>query len=140
MRIRPATPRDLEIIAAFDPEWSGVHPDMSGIWRVAREGGRRLGYIGLDRVDGDAWYLQRYYTSPEARGRGLGRALVLSGVRAARRVARGDVVTYVMAWNTASANALIGCGFRLYDPAWAWAGREGVLYLRQRDARASVTG
>lgn len=137
MRITPAKPADLERIAQADPLWSGVRPDMDGLWYVAREGRTRLGYIGLQRIP-EGWYLQRYYVDPEWHSRGIGRALVRRGVREALRAARGDVLTYTMAANVVSANCLIACGFRLYDPAWAWVGRSGVLYWRLTARRAST--
>ena len=50
----------------------------------------------------------------------------------ARKHGFNELVTYVMAYNLASANNLIRCGFKLYRPAQPelWGGKT-ALYFRK---------
>ena len=54
--------------------WMFEPPD--GVFLVAREGGRALACGGICRFDAARAELKRMYVVPEARGRGLGRALL----------------------------------------------------------------
>ena len=112
-RVRPAAPTDLEILVGFnaamaletegrrlDPERlrAGVSAALSdparGAYRVAEADGRVVGALLLTREwsdwrNGWFWWIQSVYVAPDARGRGVYRALhesVLAEARADRDV------------------------------------------------------
>ena len=72
-------------IRAMYPEWSpNVPPRMTardveppdGRWLVARHDGRPVGCAGLKRLDERTAEIKRIYVTPDARGRGVARALI----------------------------------------------------------------
>ena len=72
-------------------------------------------------------FLCRAGVLPAHRGNRLQRRLVLTRLRHARELGAEGAYTYTHPTSLASANTLIGCGFRLFEPAHAWGG-EGMLY------------
>ena len=127
MHVRPATPDDAETLAAFnaglaretedkeldrDVLLRGVRALLAdpakGRYLVAEEDGRPLGALALtlewsDWRDGWFWWIQSVYVDPEARGRGVYRALHEQVVAEARSA--GDVRgirLYVEKENTAA--------------------------------------
>ncbi len=75
-------------------------------------------------------YLCRAGVIPAARGAGLQKRLIRARLQCARRIGMREVVTDTAAGNHASANSLIGCGFKLYEPTTRWAA-DGALYWRR---------
>lgn len=67
----------------------------------------------------------------EARGYGLQRRLIHTRVQSAIKRGGECVITYTMDWNTHSMNNLIKSGFLIYDPQYAWVGRDGIIYWRK---------
>jgi RimJ/RimL family protein N-acetyltransferase/N-acetylglutamate synthase-like GNAT family acetyltransferase len=67
--------------------WEDVDLDRS-LFLVCRDGGRRIGWVGLE-VDGEGALLRSLYTEPASRKHGIGRRLVEAAEReAVRRGAR----------------------------------------------------
>ena len=64
------------------------------------------------------------------RGQGLQKRLIKARIAMARRHGYQEIVTYVLDWNLASANSLIACGFRLYNPESKYAGSK-AFYFRK---------
>lgn len=86
---------------------------------VAVEGGRALGMAEVsvrdvaefcDRVA--VGYLEGWFVEPGARGRGVGRMLVDGACAWARERGCTQLASDTQEWNTASAAAHAGCGFR----------------------------
>ena len=67
-----------------------VEPD--GVFLVVREEGRAIGCGGVCRFDGTRAELKRMYVVPEARGRGLGRLLLVELEAEARRLGYTGIV------------------------------------------------
>lgn len=59
---------------------------------IAREEGTALGCVGFRGIAPGVAEIKRLYVLPEARGRALGRALVLAAMEAARTAGHGRVV------------------------------------------------
>ncbi|HVM57510.1 MAG TPA: GNAT family N-acetyltransferase [Gaiellaceae bacterium] len=67
-----------------------VEPD--GVFLVVRDEGRAIGCGGVCRFDGTRAELKRMYVAPEARGRGLGRLLLVELEAEARRLGYAGIV------------------------------------------------
>lgn len=152
LTIRPATAADAETIASFNeamatetegktlaPETirAGVRALLSrhdlGFYLVAEEDGRIVGQLMVtfewsDWRNGLVWWVQSVYVRPEARGRGVYRALHGH----VREAARGDggvrgLRLYVERENR-TAQATYGrlgmreTGYRLFEEIWEEAG------------------
>lgn len=98
-------------------------------WTARTRTGTPLGFAGAKLWDPDGCvYLCRAGVIATARGAGLQRRLIRVRLAWARRIGADAAYTYTVSWNHASNNSLIACGFKLWSPGYAWAGREGVLY------------
>lgn len=98
------------------------------MWLATAAGGQHAGFAVLTR-DG---FLARAGVLPDYRGFGLHKKLIRVRVRAARRLVLDRVWTYTTAWNSASANNLIDCGFRVYAPhRLGWYSDETCVYWRK---------
>ena len=111
-------------VAAFGFAYAG--DDVT--WWAVRDGGEIKAFCGLDMLHReDAAILCRAWISPSLRGSGLHRRMVRARERCA---ASGDVerlVSYTARHNCKSANTLIRCGYRTYEPEHEW-GLEGCTY------------
>ena len=137
MRVRPATPADLDVLVDFnaamaletedrrlDPDRlrAGVSTALSdparGAYRVAERDGRVVGALLLTREwsdwrNGWFWWIQSVYVAPDARGRGVYRALhesVLAEARADGKVC--GVRLYVEQDNRAAQATYAAVGMR----------------------------
>ena len=103
-----------------------------GCWWVATENGMDIGFAGLVRSVSwtDCGYLCRAGVVPSARGQGLQKKLINVRVRQAKALGWNWVVTDTRL-NPASANSLISCGFKMFEPSKPW-GCKDTLYWRKR--------
>lgn len=96
-------------------------------WWVAWDGTEPVAFGGFRPIEGAA-FLCRAGVIPSHRGLGLQRRLIRVRLAAARRCGFGWAHTYTANGNCVSANNLIRCGFRLFEPSWYWGGTD-ALYL-----------
>ncbi|MBM7830688.1 ribosomal protein S18 acetylase RimI-like enzyme [Agromyces cerinus] len=95
---RPATDSEIEETLADEP--SDDLRGETGAFVVARDGHEVLGCAGVRYIDAEVGELTRVFITSEARGRGLGAALIgevervaeRRGVRRIRLEVRGDLV------------------------------------------------
>ena len=115
---------------------SELHPDQfsKGYWWIAFDGGEPVGFAGITQSVrwGDAGYLCRSGVVEGVRGQGLQKRLIAARLAKARRVGWNWVITDTRR-NPASANSLINCGFKMYQPAVPW-GMKDACYWRKRVA------
>lgn len=104
--------------------------DGSHWWLVRTPNGTPIAMAGLacSSREGGA-YLCRSAVLPAHRGRGLQTRLIKVRERLARNMDLNFLISDTID-NPVSANHLIGCGFRLYDPLTPW-GNAGSLYWRK---------
>lgn len=130
MKLRPAAPEDAGLLLAWrnDPvtrnmsfeqdeitlaeheRWlrSKLADSTCDIW-IGEVDGVPVGQVRLD-ADGEADAVVSISVAPGARGRGLGRALLLAGL--ARRTTDGRLVrAHVLSANEASLRLFRSCGF-----------------------------
>lgn len=82
-----------------------------------------LAFCGIRRTSEPGLaFMVRAGVIPVARGLGLQRRMIYTRLRWAKAQGFTNVCTYTVPDNTPSANNLIRCGFRLYDPPERWAG------------------
>jgi GNAT superfamily N-acetyltransferase len=101
-----------------------------GEWWLAYDGEDAIGFACLARSQSkpNHGYLARAGVAPSHRGLGLQKRLIR--VRLARAKAHGwDGCVSDTRDNPASANSLIACGFRCYEPATAY-GYDNTIYWR----------
>jgi len=103
-----------------------------GSWWIATQDGNDIGFAGLVRSVSwnDCGYLCRAGVVPAARGRGLQKQFIRVRVRQAKALGWNWVVTDTRL-NPASANSLISCGFKMFEPSKPW-GCKDTLYWRKR--------
>lgn len=100
-------------------------------WWIARQGEDEAGFICLQQSAywSDCFYLARVGVVEDHQGHGLMQKLVRAAIGWAKKKGYAYIVTDVLTWNAASANGLINCGFRLFDPEEKWSGSRDVIYL-----------
>ena len=103
-----------------------------GSWWIAAENGVDIGFAGLVRSVSwtDCGYLCRAGVVPSARGQGLQKQFIRVRLRQAKALGWRWVVTDTRL-NPASANSLISCGFKMFEPSKPW-GCKDTLYWRKR--------
>lgn len=99
-------------------------------WVARHEGAKAVAFIIMQPAHPGCWYLGRAGTVPAHAKRGLYKRLLRTAFTAARRAGITEVVTDTAYWNLASANGLIGAGFKLYTPQRKWSWADG-LYWRK---------
>lgn len=103
-----------------------------GHWWVAYEGDHPAGFAGLYESSSDVGtgYLCRAGVLPAFRGRGLQRKLIATRERKAKSLGLTALCTDTIPGNPASSNNLIACGFRMYTPAYDWAGPDACYWRK----------
>jgi GNAT superfamily N-acetyltransferase len=135
--IKFAQTTDLETVAAlqrecFGPALKYVQDEGShSVWWIGCDGETPVAFCGARIVDGHTMYLSLSGVLASARGKRLQRRMVRLRERWARSRGLRWAVTYTSPTNYPSANTLIRCGYKLYAPAYAWAGRKGWLYWQR---------
>jgi GNAT superfamily N-acetyltransferase len=121
-------------IRAMYPEWSpNVPPQMtgadveppSGRWLVAYRDGHAIGCAGLKRLDERIAEIKRIYVVPEARGSGIGRALIAALEAGARDAGYDTVRLDTGAKQRASAELFASSG---YEPIADYNGNPVAAY------------
>jgi predicted acetyltransferase len=93
----------------------------SGYWWIATKNGVDIGFAGL--VHSSRWTdccnLIRAGVVPDHRGQGLQKKFIRVRIRQAKALKMNWIVTSTYD-NPASANSLIACGFKMFNPSKPW--------------------
>lgn len=102
----------------------------AGVWWVADAHGASIGFCGIRKLSYSVAFLERAGVMPGYRGRGIHDRMIKLRLRWARKHGVKTVITYTLKDNHASSNNLARNGFALYEPDWAWVGREVLYWMR----------
>lgn len=100
-------------------------------WVVTEATGTAVGFAGLKLMPDGPAFLMLSGILPKFRGNALQKRLIRVRLRHAVQAGFRQSVTYTVVGNVASANSLISCGFRAYEPEYAWAGRSVNYWIRE---------
>jgi GNAT superfamily N-acetyltransferase len=138
-----ATPEKLPPLVAGDvarldrllfPGDAPVKLDECWWWIIRNSKGEAVAFAGMRECKLDCnkglAMLTRAGVCEKYRGRGLHKQLIRARVSYAKKRGAQQVIAYVKGRNNSSANALIGCGLKLYTPESMFAG-EATLYFRK---------
>ncbi|MBF9235561.1 GNAT family N-acetyltransferase [Microvirga alba] len=128
---RPATLKLLRRLHSECLPYDKLPNFTEGFWWIAYHGDDAVGFAGMVRSARwiDAGYMNRAGVVPDHRGHGLQKRLIRVRMRYAKRIGWRWLITDTTE-NPPSANSLIGCGFRAYDPANPWGGRTTTYWRR----------
>ena len=93
----------------------------NGTWWIATKNGVDCGFAGLICSPwwSDCAYLIRCGVLPDYRGQGLQKKFIRVRIRQAKTLKMNWIVTSTYD-NPASANSLISCGFKMFNPSRPW--------------------
>jgi len=107
-----------------------------GYWWVAYCGITPVGFAGI--VPSARWrktgYMCRAGVCKMFRGKGLQKRLIKARILQAKRLKWTHIITDTTN-NIPSANSLISCGFKLYDPLYPWACADSIYWIYKINAR-----
>lgn len=128
MRIRRLPAEDHGLVLDLDARLFVADSERPAVdantawWVVENQAGNVVGYAGAMLWEPDkAVYLHRAGLFESARGKGLHRRLIRVRERWGRLKGCSISYTYTSHANVASANNLIGCGYKLWTPS-TWGG------------------
>ena len=92
-----------------------------GYWWIATKNGVDCGFAGLVYSSrwSDCGYLIRCGVVPDMRGQGLQKKFIRVRIRQAKALGLRWLITSTFD-NPASANSLISCGFKMFNPTKPW--------------------
>ena len=113
-------------------------PDIGYWWIAYDDKDAPAGFAGMVMSTrwSDCMYLCRAGVLEAHQGHGLQARLVKTRIRKAKQLGMNWVITDTYQ-NPASANSLINCGFKLFEPTRPWAGK-GSLFWRYKIHRANT--
>lgn len=113
-------------------EWDSAPRFTEGHWWVAYKDGEAAGFAGMvpSARTPNAGYLKAAGVLKQFRGYGLQKRLIKKRLDHAKKLGWTHVVTETINHNSASANSLIACGFRMFSPEPGW-GSSYACYWRR---------
>jgi len=97
-------------------------------WWVMVSRGKIIAYSGYIYSSGVCIF-NRAWVASAFRGQGIQKRMIRTRLRAAKKSCK-VAITYTTPDNFPSANNLIKCGFLLYSPEYAYAGRQMLYFTK----------
>jgi predicted acetyltransferase len=111
----------LSVLQKICLPYDKPYDTTAGYWWIAIKNGVDIGFAGL--VHSSRWTdccnLIRAGVVPNMRGQGLQKKFIRVRIRQAKALKMNWIVTSTYD-NPASANSLIACGFKMFDPSVPW--------------------
>ena len=103
-----------------------------GWWWLVYSGSTPVGFAGMG--PSARWertgYFNRAGVTYLFQGKGIQKRLIKTRMAWARKIGYTHVVSDTRE-NPASANSLIKCGFKIYEPKYPWAFKESLYWIRK---------
>jgi predicted acetyltransferase len=127
---QPAVQTKLSLLHKKCLPYDKSYDTNHGYWWIATKDGLDIGFAGLIYSPwwSDCGYLIRCGVLPNHRGQGLQKKFIRVRIRQAKALKMNWLVTSTYD-NPASANSLISCGFKLFNPSKPWMAKN-TLYWR----------
>lgn len=106
------------------------HQEENQYW-IAYYGEEVAGFCVAKNIKRGIVFLSLSGVLPEFRGKGIQTRMIKVRLWWARKIKANYAITYTMKDNFASSNNLIKCDFALYDPEYAWVGREMLYWIKK---------
>ena len=112
-----------------------VYDVSGGYWWIAYDAGNAVGFAGLVRSGAwiDCGYLCRAGVVEKYQGQGIQKRLIKVRAAQAKKLKWNWLITDTHV-NPASANSLISCGFKLYEPVSPWAFKTSLYWRKKLNA------
>ena len=98
-------------------------------WWVSVIDSEIVAYCGCIYADGIC-IMNRAWVHKDYRGKGMQRKMIIKRIEAAKMQCN-TIITYTTADNIHSSNNLIKCGFKLYNPEYAYGGRNMLYWIKE---------
>lgn len=117
----PAVQTRLSVLQKKCLPYDKPYDTTNGTWWIATKNGVDCGFAGLICSPwwSDCGYLVRCGVLPDYRGLGLQKKFIRVRIRQAKTLKMNWIVTSTYD-NPASANSLISCGFKMFNPSRPW--------------------
>lgn len=112
------------------------YPSDNGLvlWLVNdRHSGSNVGFCALNRLSDGIIFFSRAGLLKSARGNNLHNRMIKVRERYARRHGFSKIITYTIKDNPSSFCHLIKHGYKIYEPDYAWVGREVFYFIKELD-------
>jgi N-acetylglutamate synthase-like GNAT family acetyltransferase len=103
-------------------------------WWILYDNNKAVGFAGLKIIESEkTGFLCRAGILSKYRGKGYQKKLIKLREILAKKLGIKDIITYTYFKTLNSANSLISCGYKLYDPEKHWASlpRKETLYFKK---------
>lgn len=112
--------------------WAGRTRFENGYWWIAFDKKHAVGFGGMvpSYQQPKAGYLCASGVLPSHRGKGIQKLLIRKRIAFAKELGWTEVRSDTINGNAASANALIACGFRMFEPAKPWGTSQAIYWRR----------
>lgn len=131
--LTPETKAELDDLDSQCFPYDDLYPkgDAQDWWVARDDHGVPVAFAGSVFWDEDnCIYLCRAGVIERARGNGLQRRLIRVRCNHGRKLGCEGAYTYTALHNTQSANNLIACGFKLWEPDWYFGGQNRAYWWK----------
>lgn len=122
---------DLKLVNELDIEAfpSDYRLNLAGAWWLLRRGDEVAGFCGIRHIPAlNYGFLCRAAIRDKFQGCGQQKVMIRRRLAYAKQHGWLKVITYTLPDNYPSANNLIRCGFKLYEPQLKWAGKDCLYW------------
>lgn len=120
----------LELNSKIFPEDKLELDEKTVAWIVYNSQGQPVAFCTARKLLYGILYMDRAGVLPDYQGKGIHRKLINARERFAKKNGFKKIITYVMKHNYQSLCTLVRCDFKLYNPEYAYAGREVLYFIK----------
>lgn len=128
VKLTPKTVKTLNYLDAMTFPADALYPKEGRHWWIAYDKEGPAGFAGLEKLKEDTAFLCRIGVFTRLAGNGVGRQLIRTMEKYAKKEGYDCLVSHTLPDNYKSANNLIKCGYLLTKPP-AWFHYKGALHF-----------